>query len=163
MENMVTTLTSGGEKLSSSEHENAAGGDRRELIGCAGKIMKNNKMVVIDRVFKIAPPGTVIPKPFATGQFCVVRKGKHRRARALIYSIPNKKRPRCPYEKGVTASEFKKAYNQLINTGQLTRRWFKKKFPACEAEGSCNFTTVGGLFILLGRAIYATRGVYHKP
>jgi hypothetical protein len=119
-------------------------------------------MMVIDRVFKIAPPGAVIPKPFATRQFHVVRMGKRRRERALIYSIPNKKRPRYPYEKGVTASEFKKAYDQLITTGQLTRSWFKKKFPACEAEGPCNFTTVGGLFILLGKAMYVTRGVYHR-
>lgn len=124
--------------------------------------MKKKKMMVIDRVFKIAPPGTVIPKPFATGQFRVVRMGKRRSERALIYSIPNRKTPRRPYEKGVTVSEFNKAYDQLITAGQLTRRWFKKNVPACETEGPCNFTTVGGLFILLGKAMYTTRGVYSK-
>lgn len=118
--------------------------------------------MVIDRVFKIAAPRTVIPKPYAKGKFRVERMGTRRGERALIYSIPNNNDPKNPYEKGVTASEFEKAYDQLMRTGELTRRWFKRNIPACEAEGPCNFTTVGGLFILLRKSMYAARGVYQK-
>jgi hypothetical protein len=120
------------------------------------------KTMVIDRVFKIASPCTVIPKPEAKGKFRVERMGTRRGERALIYSIPNYNDPKNPYKKGITASEFEKAYDQLMHTGVLTRSWFKRSLSACEADGPCNFTTVGGLFILLQKATYAERGVYRK-
>ena len=118
--------------------------------------------MIIDRVFKVAPPRTVIPKPYAKGKFSVVRMGIRRGERALIYLIPNNNDPKTPYEKGITESEFEEAYKQLMHSGQLTHSWFKRNLSACDAEGPCNFTTVGGLFILLQKVTYVARGVYRK-
>jgi hypothetical protein len=104
----------------------------------------------------------VIPKPRAKGKFRVERIGQRRGEKAIIYSIPNNVDPNSPYEKGITESEFKKAYDRLVQSGELTRKWFKKSLASCESEGPCNFTTVGGLFILLGKAVYYGPGIYRK-
>lgn len=52
------------------------------------------------------------------------------------------------------------AHRQLINTGEFTKEWFDGHMPRCAAEGSCNFTTIGGVLTLLGVAVYESRGVY---
>ena len=116
--------------------------------------------MVIDRVLRAAPPGTRIPKPAATAPFKVRRVGKRRGERALIYTIPNHNDPTRPYEKGITATEFEKAYARLKRSGELTHGWFRDHLPGCAAEGSCNFTSLGGLFVRLGIAAYDRRGVY---
>jgi len=36
--------------------------------------------------------------------------------------------------------------------------WFDQYLSKCAAEGGCNFTTIGGIFILLGEAYYAGPG-----
>ena len=79
---------------------------------------------------------------------------------ALIYRIPNHVNPDLPHEKGITASEFRAAYQQLCDLGRLTTAWFKENLPRCYAEGACNFTTVGGLFVLLDLAVRGERGEY---
>jgi hypothetical protein len=104
------------------------------------------------RVRAVAPPGTLIPKPAARRPFRVVGDGVRRGQRALIYSIPNHTDRRRPYQKGVTWRELERAYAELLRSGELTTEWFKKHLAACYEEGSCNFTTVGGLFQLLGEA-----------
>lgn len=116
--------------------------------------------MIFEQVLRIAPPGTIIPKPEAKGSFVVKGLGKRRGDRAIVYTIANHRRPEKPYEKGVSASELEVAYKQLVQAGSLTRQWFKEHLPQCDGEGDCNFTTVGGLFVLLGRARYADRGVY---
>jgi hypothetical protein len=114
------------------------------------------------KILKVAPIGTMIPKPAAKRPFLVKGVGIRRGERALIYTIPNHKNPRSPYEKGITESEFEEAYRQLRSTGQLSHKWFKVHMSDCYGEGSCNFTTVGGLFELVGWAIYKERGIYIK-
>lgn len=116
--------------------------------------------MVINKIRRIAQPGTTIPKPKPKGIFSVKGNGIRRDQDALIYTIPNHVNPNKPYKKGINASEFEKSYKQLKNTGKLTRSWFQKNLPKCEAEGPCNFTTVGGLFILLGKAKYEGSGIY---
>lgn len=118
--------------------------------------------MIIDQIFQFAPPGTLIPKPTATGAFRVKGRGKRRGEDALVYFIPNRSDPRKPHEKGVTVSEFERAHARLVTVGDLTKEWFKKHLSECDAEGSCNFTTVGGLFVLIGDAVYARRGTYRK-
>jgi|HubBroStandDraft_6_1064221.scaffolds.fasta_scaffold708579_2 hypothetical protein len=112
------------------------------------------------RIRAIAPPGTLIPKPEAQGEFRIKGDGFRRGQRARVYTIPNNKNSAKPYEKGVTWAEFDQAYAELYHSGRLTTAWFKQNFKACYDEGSCNFTTVGGLFELLGDAEYERRGVY---
>lgn len=118
--------------------------------------------MIFERILQIAPSGTVIPKPEAKGEFRIKRLGTRRGERALIYTIPNHKNPEKPYEKGITASEFEIAYEELVASGEFTRQWFKRHLPKCEAEGTCNFTTIGGLFVLLGEAAYERQGVYRR-
>jgi hypothetical protein len=108
---------------------------------------------------KVAP-GTVIPKPQAHADFVVKGWGKRRGERALIFSIPNHSKPSTPHEIGVTSSEWEKAFEYLMSSGEFSRKWFDRYLTACAKEGSCNFTTIGGIFELLGHAKYYDRGVY---
>ena len=114
------------------------------------------------RIRSVAVPGTVIPKPQAKKPFRVKGDGVRRGRPALIYTIPNHSDPSKPRQKGVTYAELERAYAQFRKTGTLTSAWFQKHLPGCYAEGSCNFTTVGGLFELLGEAVYQSRGTYVK-
>ena len=91
-------------------------------------------------------PGTLIPKPKAKGGFIVKGWGIRRGENALIYLIPNWTEPTKTHQKGITTSEWKQAIERLT----------------CAKEGSCNFTTIGGIFELLGYAYYAPPGVYRK-
>ena len=36
------------------------------------------------------------------------------------------------------------------------------KLVDCRKEGGCNFTTIGGVFELLGVAVFSHRGCYRK-
>lgn len=116
--------------------------------------------MIVNKVRSFVLPGTVIPKPEAKGQFVVKGWGERRGETALIYSIPNHSNPLKPYHKGITESEFEKAYEVLVRRGEFTRQWFNDNLPACAQEGGCNFTTIGGIFQLLGVAKYAERGMY---
>jgi len=103
--------------------------------------------------------GDEIPKPEAKAPFLIKSMGVRRGESALIYTIPSHTGARR-YEKGVTLSEFEKAYAQLQSAGHLDRSWFNSELSACAKEGSCNFTTIGGVFEILGLAKYAERGRY---
>ena len=118
--------------------------------------------MVFERILAVAPPGTVIPKPKAKGVFLVKGPGIRRGEKALIYLIPNHKDPQKPREKGVTVSEIEAAYRELTRSGEFTRQWIIRNLPDCYREGGCNFTTIGGLFILLGEAKYSGPGVYKR-
>ena len=96
--------------------------------------------MITDRIRVNIKPDTVIPKPKATADFKVKGWGKRRGQEALIYFIPNHLEPGRPHQKGITADEFTAAYNELMGSG--------------------NFTTIGGVFQLLGIAIYADKGTY---
>lgn len=104
--------------------------------------------------------GTIIPKPEATAEFRIKGWGIRRGEPALIYLIPNHKSPGKPLEKGITVSEFERAHAEITATGQLTRAWFNSVLDRCANEGGCNFTTIGGIFELLGLARYVGRGSY---
>lgn len=114
---------------------------------------------ILKQIKKIAS-GTVIPKIEAKSDFIIKGWGNRRGEEALIYTIPNHKEPSRPYEKGITASEWMRAYQQLKNYGEFSRDWFDKNMPECAKEGACNFTTIGGIFQLLGIAVYHKRGAY---
>lgn len=105
-------------------------------------------------------PGTAIPKPKATAEFKIKGWGKRRGEAALTYWVPNHKSPGKSLVKGITVTEFRRSYDQLLKSTRLTRRWFNTNLEACAKEGSCNFTTIGGVFQLLGVARYARPGTY---
>ena len=117
---------------------------------------------IVDMIKQNVSPGTVIPKPEARGDFVVKHWGRRRGESALVYTIPNHRDESRPYEKGITESEWIKAHERLMEAGLLTREWSRSAMADCNAEGSCNFTTVGGVFELLGFARYVRRGTYAK-
>ncbi|WP_210275300.1 hypothetical protein [Martelella soudanensis] len=115
---------------------------------------------IIERIRQL-PPGTVIPKPEARSDFKVKGIGMRRGEDALVYLIPNNKGGRL-HEKGVTFTEFSKAFAELSRSGILTRAWANAHIPECVENDSCNFTTIGGVFSLLGHARYRRRGIYER-
>lgn len=118
--------------------------------------------MIVERIRKSILPGTVIPKPEANAEFVVKAWGQRRGETALIYFIPNHGNPSKPHEKGVTESEFEKAFTALQKSGEFTRDWFNMYLPNCAMEGGCNYTTIGGVFVLLGDATYSSRGVHER-
>ena len=118
--------------------------------------------MLLDRIISTFTPGTEIPKPAAHAPFKIKGEGIIRGERAIMYSIPNRKNPARPSQKGVTASQLEKAYHQLLRSGVLTRDWWNNHVRYSAGEGGCNFTTVGGLLQLLGEAEYVKRGVYRQ-
>lgn len=116
--------------------------------------------MIVEKIRASTRPGTVIPKPEAKADFRVKGWGERRGEPALIYSIPNHQNPNAPHHKGETQSEFEKAYQVLQRTGEFSRSWFNQYLPARAKEGGCNFTTIGGIFQLLGLAEYSERGTY---
>lgn len=108
--------------------------------------------------------GTVIPKPESKNDFTIKGLGKRRGEAALIYRIPTNNPKKYPngHEKGITFTEFYKAYNVLQKMGNFTREWFNKNLPGCAEEGDCNFTTIGGVFQLLGIASYSSSATYAR-
>ena len=118
--------------------------------------------MIVRRIRESILPGTVIPKPEAESEFTVKAWGRRRGQAALVYYIPNHSKPGKPYEKGVTEAELESAFLELTASGQFTRTWFNAHLAACANEGGCNFTTIGGIFKLLGEAEYSERGVYER-
>lgn len=115
--------------------------------------------MIIDAIKKRLTKGTVVPKP-NTNEHVVIGWRRRRCEDALIYGIPNRSDRKRPHQKGITVSEFRAGYDRLISEGELTHEWFRQDLKACADEGSCNFTTLGGVFVLLGYADYCRRGRY---
>ena len=118
--------------------------------------------MIIDKIRDRMRPGVVIPKPEAKESFTITGWGRRRGEEALIYNVPNHSNPSKPHQKDITVSEFEKAYRQLTTSGLIDRRWFNENLPDCAKEGGCNFTTIGGIFELLGEAAYTHRGEYES-
>ncbi len=121
-------------------------------------IPETKRSWIVDDIKAKISQGTIIPKP--RGEVIVKGWGKRRGESALIYKIPNNKNPNKHNEKGITESEWDIAYNQLKETGALTRQWFNETLQDCKDEGSCNFTTIGGVFVKIGLAEYKGPGLY---
>ena len=117
---------------------------------------------IVERIEAEVPPRTVIPKPRTDKEHRVLGWGVRRGERALVYTIPNRRNPSRPYTKGVTVSDWDRAYRQLMSRGTLEYSWFRSEMAECCKAGPCNFTTVGGVFVLLGLAERRGLGVYRK-
>jgi len=116
--------------------------------------------MIIEGIKSDIRPGTIIPKPQSAREYRVVGWGQSRGEDALVYSIPTLLSGGKASKKRIKISDFKAAYDVLVKTGQFTYSWFKDNLPDCAKDGNCNFTTIGGIFELLGVAQYADRGVY---
>ncbi|MDF2372516.1 MAG: hypothetical protein P1V21_17160 [Rhizobiaceae bacterium] len=117
--------------------------------------------LVMDVIARL-PNGTSIPKPQSNESSKIFGWGRRRGEKALVYAMPNHKTPEKPHKKGITITEFKLAYDVLLSTGKFTRAWFEIHMPECNNEGGCNFTSIGGVFELVGVAEYVARGGYQR-
>jgi len=118
--------------------------------------------MILQRIRAAAKPATQIPKPQSTDIYTVVGWGQSRGEKALVYRLPTKSGTKKASEKRITESAFVAGFEVLQKSGELTREWFKRNFPALERDGGCNFTTLGGILELIGEAQYAGPGVYKK-
>jgi hypothetical protein len=116
--------------------------------------------MIYRRIKEMATEGLVIPKPMANAEFTIKGIGLRGGEEAITYLVPNHKHPSRPITKGITRSEWERAHERLEATGSITRRWFDEVLDRCSVEGPCNFTTIGGIFELLGIARYGGNGVY---
>lgn len=115
--------------------------------------------MIFERITAI-PAGTVLP---GRTSYTVKGLGERRGRPALVYRIPRRPSSRARSEKGVTDSEFEQAYKQLVETGEITRTWFKANMSTCAKNEPCNFTVIGRVFVLLGEAVPASaRGKFTR-
>ena len=126
--------------------------------------MKNQHATkeILDLIRRRAGPGTAIPRPQSRGGFVVKGWGRRRDEQALVYNFPNRRDPSRPCQKGITMSAWKTAPGQLFRAGEFTGKWFRESVAGCHDEGTCNFTTIGGIPGLPGIARYTGPGVYRK-
>lgn len=118
--------------------------------------------MILERIKSDVRPGTVIPKPQSALEYRVVGWGQSRGEDALVYSIPTRSSGGKPSTKRIKISDFQAAYDVLVKTGKFTHNWFEENLPDCAKDGNCNFTTIGGIFELLGEAQYGHRGAYRR-
>lgn len=104
-------------------------------------------MSIFDRIKTEVTPGTVIHNEWVV-KGLGIRRGRD----ALIYTMPG------GHNKGINASEWNKAYGQLMATGCFSRPWFETNMEDCYREGGCNFNAIGGVFSVMGIARSAGRG-----
>lgn len=106
--------------------------------------------------------GMVIPKPESEKNYTIKGLGESRGEEALVYKIPknNPEKHSKESEKRITFTAFYKAYTVLQETSQFTREWFNESLPECAKDGGCNFTTIGGIFEMLGIASYSEPATY---
>jgi hypothetical protein len=98
---------------------------------------------IYQEAVKAFPPGANLPGTTYT----IKGFGKTRGADAIVYFIPNRADPKKPYQKRLAASELRRAYDQLLNTGQFTRVWFSSEMKECAKVGPCNFLAMGAIFV----------------
>jgi len=118
--------------------------------------------MTLSQIKQAVLPGMTIPKPLSKEVYLVVGWGWSRGEEALVYRLPAKRTTKKASTKRIPGSVFEEADKELQRTGQITRAWFQKSFPAVDADGDCNCTTLGGVFELIGRAVHADPGVYKK-
>jgi hypothetical protein len=103
------------------------------------------------RQLKQLPIGTVIPKAESEKEYRITRWFYQDGQEWFSYSIANKSIP---------ISWVRGCFDQIQTTGELRTAWFRNTFYSGKDLGSCNFTTIGGLFVLLGAAERVREGVY---
>lgn len=121
-----------------------------------------SSVMILSRIKRVVTPGTRIPKPQSPRTYVVKGWGNSRGEEALVYQLPAKLGTKRRSEKRIRASAFEDAYKVLKSQGEITHGWFAQQYPDLEADGACNFTTLGGVLELLGEAEYAGPGVYRK-
>lgn len=106
--------------------------------------------MIFQQVKNVAKSGTLLPGT----NYTVKGLGKSRGGeKILVYLIRNKTGSGTPSEKNVTESEFERAYKELVDKGEFSRKWFVANFGPRAKADPCNFCVIGAVFILFGTAI----------
>ena len=100
-----------------------------------------------------------IPKPITKTHY-IKGLGSRRGEDAIIYTIASKYNSHNKYEKGITKTELNTAFKFLYKKKYFNRQIFIGLLPSCNKEGGCNFTTIGGLFVMLNVAKYEWGSYY---
>jgi hypothetical protein len=111
---------------------------------------KEGEGMIFDQIKSTLKPGATIPGT----NYLFKGYGRRRGEDAFVYCIPNSRAPKKPAEKGITESEWQRAYDQFMQAGEFTRKWFEKHLPECAKGQPCNFIVIGKVFVLLGIADY---------
>jgi hypothetical protein len=119
--------------------------------------------MIIENIKTNVPPGTIIPKPRSREVYLVIGwKTNKSGEEVLEYSIPARSDTMKRSTKRIPSSVFREAYEVLCDKGEITKDWLASTFPKVDACGGCNFTTLGGIFQLLGLAEWEKPGVYRR-
>jgi len=102
--------------------------------------------MIINQIKNNIKEGDVIHKSKTNKKFIVRGWGKSRGENALFYLIPNSKNSNKPYPKGITESDFEKAYQQIIKNGIFSRKWFNQNMMESKKVSPCNFIIIGSIF-----------------
>src|ERR1017187_2252716 len=103
------------------------------------------------QALKRLPIGTSIPKVESTKNYQIKAWYYKDGEEQFSYTVANKAFP---------VSWICGCFEELRKTGELRTAWFRESFYDGEDLGGCNFTTIGGLFILIGIAKRARKGLY---
>ncbi len=115
--------------------------------------------MLIDRIAKLAA-GTKLPKPESKRTYTIKEVGIKDGERAVAYTIPRKDGAKST--KWITNSQLEAAYAELCRVGEIAKSWWTEHIAHGRDDGGCNFTTFGGLLILLGEAERIGRGKYRR-
>jgi hypothetical protein len=100
---------------------------------------------------KCLPIGTAIPKVESSRKYRIKRWSYRNGEEWLSYTVANK---------SIRVSWIRECFDELGRTGELRTQWFRDSFYDGKDLGGCNFTTIGGLFVLIGIAQRAGTGLY---
>lgn len=111
-----------------------------------------------DRVVELYKNNTVIPKPYTNTRILKIAVAKihGEKKDSFYYSIGSSNKKAVPFD------TLYAAYRRLTETGILLRAWYNETFPAEAEDYPCNFTTIGGVFVVLGFAEHMGNGVYRR-
>jgi len=103
------------------------------------------------QALKRLPIGTPIPKVDSTREYKIKQWSYRDGEERLSYTVANKSIP---------VFWIRGCFEELRSTGELRTAWFRERFYHGKDLGGCNFTTIGGLFVLIGIAERAGAGFY---
>ena len=122
----------------------------------------NARMDIFSQAVSAFPRGAKLP---GTG-YVIKGSGKRHHEKAIVYYIPNSKRPTEPDLKGFTAAELRRAHRQLSSAKSFTRSWFESEVVRknFSAGAPCNFLAMGAVFVGLDLADKTADGLFaHRP
>ena len=115
-------------------------------------VARNSKTMtqLFRKIKNTFPVGTIIPRP--KKNTIVISYGFSGNFEYLCYRIGSDNKGE------ITEMDFDEASFELIKSGKLTRSWF----VSTGNPKPCDYTTLGGIFILLSMATYKGKGIYLK-